>query len=618
VKKSIAAILLVLAVILSACSAKATPAPVPTATSAPVPTATQAPTPQPVLFQTDFASEQETVDAGWYLGDQGVYGWAWSPNMLTGSAAIGPYFTTTAPGFETRDGYEIQVQAQPTGNGDAEYGVLFRADGNYNNYYVFLITTDGRYALWKYVNNDWVATIIPYTASEHIHTGNVANSLDLLVAGTQIGIIINGFPEASVSDVTLPIGGYAGLFVRSSEKTAAKVGFSQLKIIGLSTANDVLYQTDFASQQRASDDGWVFGDAYGGKFTWAQNAYGLSLPSGGYGVYQCPHGTYQDFYASAQAKSTSADYAEYGIVMLAPNQNDFLMFGGTTTGYYFLTQYVNGQWVNDIDYTYSPFILQGQGENKLSILGQGGKYFLFINDSWVATMAVDGFFGGMLGVTAWSGQNGNAQAAFSHFEVDSVDKAVQSNFVASALASHSESAVPDDGSASVSFTNNSNTPVNLFWVNPDNKEIQYGSLDAGATSKQHTFPGQLWRLRDAKGQPVLRYVVAKDKQQTVTITQQMVDAAGQVAALPPTEEPSSGQEQPQPTDAGSDGSDNSGSVDTSVSDPTLEPTVDASVSEPTLEPTEEPMPVAAVWRHVGTYTLNTVDASEAPVPNVNP
>jgi Cys-rich repeat protein len=101
----------------------------------------------------------------------------------------------------------------------------------------------------------------------------------------------------------------------------------------------------------------------------------------------------------------------------------------------------------------------------------------------------------------------------------------------------------DEGwSVAVDFVNNSKTTLNLFWVGFDGKEQSYGSVAGGKTFQMSTYPTHVWRVRATSGLPVLKYTVTADKQQTVTISQDMVDAANQMASVPsPTQETSGGQ-----------------------------------------------------------------------------
>jgi hypothetical protein len=183
------------------------------------------------LFFDDFSDNQETLDAGWYIGKKNGFGWIWSPNTLKGYASKGEVWTANGPTPITISNYALQVQAQPTGVGYAEYGIFFRAKNlEGGNYYVFTITTEGKYAFAEFGKGTQGKDAIPYTDSEYIHIGNSANILAVIANRDQIDLYINGFQVANLTNVSIATGKLFGLFVRSSRKERAEVEFSQFTV----------------------------------------------------------------------------------------------------------------------------------------------------------------------------------------------------------------------------------------------------------------------------------------------------------------------------------------------------------------------------------------------------
>jgi hypothetical protein len=82
----------------------------------------------------------------------------------------------------------------------------------------------------------------------------------------------------------------------------------------------------------------------------------------------------------------------------------------------------------------------------------------------------------------------------------------------------------------LSFVNNSDAPVDHYWVNHDAVEENFGTIDPGGTSEVTTYLEQEWRIRDQNGNLVMEYTVTGDPQQTVTIEADDVAAADPVAA----------------------------------------------------------------------------------------
>lgn len=84
-----------------------------------------------------------------------------------------------------------------------------------------------------------------------------------------------------------------------------------------------------------------------------------------------------------------------------------------------------------------------------------------------------------------------------------------------------ESSLP----ATVDFVNESDTTVDLFWVDPDGTEQYYWTLAPGENLAQETFFGHAWLVRDPNGLIVIAYYVTGDNSQTVKIDDTLVGLA---------------------------------------------------------------------------------------------
>lgn len=58
----------------------------------------------------------------------------------------------------------------------------------------------------------------------------------------------------------------------------------------------------------------------------------------------------------------------------------------------------------------------------------------------------------------------------------------------------------------VQFMNRTSSQVELFWVQSDGERTSYGTIEAGAEKRQHTFGGHAWLLVDRENQPVAAFV----------------------------------------------------------------------------------------------------------------
>ncbi len=73
---------------------------------------------------------------------------------------------------------------------------------------------------------------------------------------------------------------------------------------------------------------------------------------------------------------------------------------------------------------------------------------------------------------------------------------------------------------SIEFTNETDSPIRLFWIDTDGHEHQYQQIDAGETVSQHTFAGHVWSIKNSKKQ-VLGYFRAEDESTSFKIVAAM-------------------------------------------------------------------------------------------------
>ena len=242
-----------------ACSAAKptpTPTPIPTATEPPEATATSAPTPKPaatstkapvaptatkasaapttapssdgVLFNDDFSSQQATEDNGWNFDSTTNTDRAWSANRYTISVKKKLQLGYGTPDGEYSDfGAEIEAQAN---SAYAQYGIRFRIQ-DVDNYYVFVVTTDGKYKVDTFLNGEWTdVSPVPTTASQYINKGKTKNTLGVLAEGSTIALYINRHLVKTFSDDSID-SGLIGVLAASGDNDSAEVIFSRLTIL---------------------------------------------------------------------------------------------------------------------------------------------------------------------------------------------------------------------------------------------------------------------------------------------------------------------------------------------------------------------------------------------------
>jgi hypothetical protein len=206
-----------------------TPKPTPRPTDTPVPT--KPALPPGVLFSDDFISQEASEEKGWSFESGENVGRDWSPGALTLSVNKKNWLGLNWPDGEFDDfGAEVEAQAA---SAFAEYGLIFRISGKQGSrsYYLFGVTTDGKYYVDKQINGEWAdPSPVKLATSQYVKKGKVKNRLGVLAEGSKISLYVNGFLVKSFTDDSIE-GGAVGLFAGSGEKDSAEIAFSKFMVL---------------------------------------------------------------------------------------------------------------------------------------------------------------------------------------------------------------------------------------------------------------------------------------------------------------------------------------------------------------------------------------------------
>jgi hypothetical protein len=189
-----------------------------------------------------------------------------------------------------------------------------------------------------------------------------------------------------------------------------------------------LFFDDFGSMQASTAKGWIFGAAGSVNRAWASNRLILSIQDKELVGWNTIRGDYGDFGAETEMQATSK-YAEYGIIFRKSGDTQsgrsFYLFGVTTDGRYYLAKSVNDQWAANapVSMRTSSYVKQGQEKNVLSVLAQGAKISLYINNVLVRTITDSAVASGEIGIFADSGSSSQAEVVASRFTVFTTEKA---------------------------------------------------------------------------------------------------------------------------------------------------------------------------------------------------
>ncbi|MDX1664901.1 MAG: hypothetical protein R3272_14010 [Candidatus Promineifilaceae bacterium] len=183
------------------------------------------------LFSDDFEGEQE---CGWAQYQRG--------GAVAEIAEGELYITTSQPGqiWWTTPGRTISDVIisgrvrHVEGPINNAYGLICRYQSP-DNFYVFLISSDGYYAIGKYqVGNDQIIYLNEeeqYVFSEAINQGEGStNLIRATCSGNELSLTVNGSPLATVVDPTFVTGDF-GVAASTFEAGALEIAFDDVQVI---------------------------------------------------------------------------------------------------------------------------------------------------------------------------------------------------------------------------------------------------------------------------------------------------------------------------------------------------------------------------------------------------
>lgn len=183
-----------------------------------------------VLFGDDFRAER---DCGWALYDQAGAEVEVTDEVLRLTTAQPGQIWWTNPGRAFDDVIVSANMAHISGPEDNAYGVICRYQSP-ENFYVFLISSDGYYAIGKYQSGNSQITYLneggQYVESEAINQGHAANSLRASCVGNELAMEVNGVPLESVNDPTF-VTGDIGLAASSFQPGTLVVEFDNVRVL---------------------------------------------------------------------------------------------------------------------------------------------------------------------------------------------------------------------------------------------------------------------------------------------------------------------------------------------------------------------------------------------------
>jgi hypothetical protein len=182
------------------------------------------------LFTDDFSGEQ---DCGWILYEQGSAAASLVEGALRLTTSQQGQIWWTNPGRLFDDAIIIARARQVDGPDDNAYGLICRYQSE-QNFYIFLISGDGYYAIGKYQTGSpqiqYLSGEGQYQFSDVINQGVATNEIRASCIGNELSLSINGIPLATVTDPTF-VTGDVGLGVSTFQPGTAVVEFDDIRVI---------------------------------------------------------------------------------------------------------------------------------------------------------------------------------------------------------------------------------------------------------------------------------------------------------------------------------------------------------------------------------------------------
>ena len=183
------------------------------------------------LFGDSFAEEE--TPCGWALYNRSGATVAIEEGALHLTTSQPGQVWWTNPGRSFDDVIMTAEATHLSGPEDNAYGLICRYQSS-QNFYVFLISSDGYYAIGKYASGSNQITYLSgegeYTFSEAIDQGEASNDLRATCIGNELTLTVNGELLASVTDPTF-VTGDVGVAASTFEPGTLEVAFDDVRVL---------------------------------------------------------------------------------------------------------------------------------------------------------------------------------------------------------------------------------------------------------------------------------------------------------------------------------------------------------------------------------------------------
>ena len=181
------------------------------------------------ILEDDFSGDQ---NCGWLEYNRGGAVAAVEDGSLIISTSNPGEIWWTNPERSFDDTIIEVTTEQLGGPDDNAYGIICRYQDE-QNFYLFLISGDGYYAIGKYKNGQDRITYLTedgqFAKSEQINQGVAVNQLQASCVGNELSFSVNGYPLLTVIDTDF-VSGDIGLAVSALQQGTVEIEFDDLRV----------------------------------------------------------------------------------------------------------------------------------------------------------------------------------------------------------------------------------------------------------------------------------------------------------------------------------------------------------------------------------------------------
>ncbi len=139
-------------------------------------------------------------------------------------------FVTAGQTFQSD--VRVQVDGAKTGGPDDNYLGLICRYQDTDNFYFFVISSDGYAGIAMYLNNEMsiLSGSNTFDPTSKINQGDATNHIEADCIGNTLTLYVNGSQVSSVTDSTFTKGGDAGLLARANAEAGVDILFSNFVV----------------------------------------------------------------------------------------------------------------------------------------------------------------------------------------------------------------------------------------------------------------------------------------------------------------------------------------------------------------------------------------------------